>query len=168
MNSKQFVGFFCSCESLYFPACVNVLENLSLHRLARIRSQFTAQDWLQEKNSDSNADMDCYAVPPPEYQAGGDSKRENLCQQDSEESTRRRLEHQAPGNWKRLEHQAPGDQLLQKIPQLNRELIFNQILTETWKFDDPAKRKQAAERGEARILQSRIEQYMCKIRSNQS
>ena len=28
------------------------------------------------KISDKNADMDCRAVPPPDYRAGGDSKRE--------------------------------------------------------------------------------------------
>ena len=31
---------------------------------------------------DKNADMDCHAVLPPEYQAGGNSMREELCQQD--------------------------------------------------------------------------------------
>ena len=36
-----------------------------------------------------SADMDYRAVPLTEYQAGGDSKRENLCQQDSERVTRR-------------------------------------------------------------------------------
>ena len=36
------------------------------------------------KISDKNADMDYHAVRPPEYQAGGDSMRENLSQQDSE------------------------------------------------------------------------------------
>ena len=32
--------------------------------------------------------MDYHAVPPPENRAGGDSKREDLCQQDSERVTR--------------------------------------------------------------------------------
>ena len=33
--------------------------------------------------NEKNADMDDHAVPPPQYQPGGDSKSENLCQQDS-------------------------------------------------------------------------------------
>ena len=45
-------------------------ENLSPHRPARSKSQLIAQDH--------------HAVLPPEYQAGGDSKREDLCQPDSE------------------------------------------------------------------------------------
>ena len=36
------------------------------------------------KISDKNADMDCHTAHPPEHQAGGDSKREELCQHDSE------------------------------------------------------------------------------------
>ena len=39
---------------------------------------------------DKHADIDYHAVPPPEYQAGGDSKRDNLCQQDSQRITRTR------------------------------------------------------------------------------
>ena len=34
--------------------------------------------------NDKNGDMDCHAVPPPQCRAGGDSKREDLCQHDSE------------------------------------------------------------------------------------
>ena len=50
--------------------------------------------------------MDYHAVPPPTYQAGGASKREDLCQQDSETVIK-----VAPDNCKRPEHQAPGDWL---------------------------------------------------------
>ena len=60
-----------------------------------------------------NAHVDCHAVSPPEYQAGGDSKREDVCQQVSERVTRM-------GNWKRLEDQALGDGLLQKIFQVKK------------------------------------------------
>ena len=35
-----------------------------------------------EKIDDKNADMDYHAVLPPDNKAGGDSKREELCQQD--------------------------------------------------------------------------------------
>ena len=34
--------------------------------------------------NDKNAHMDYHAAPPPEYRAGGDSKSEDLCQQDSQ------------------------------------------------------------------------------------
>ena len=37
--------------------------------------------------NDKNADMDCHAVPPPAHKAGGDSKREELCQQDPQTFT---------------------------------------------------------------------------------
>ena len=33
------------------------------------------------KTINKNADTDCHAVPPPEYTAGGDSEREEPCQQ---------------------------------------------------------------------------------------
>ena len=42
---------------------------------------------IARRINDKNADMDYYAVPPPEYQVAGDSKRENLCQPDSERFT---------------------------------------------------------------------------------
>ena len=38
------------------------------------------------KISEKNANVVCHAVLPPEYQAGGDSKREDLCWPDSERS----------------------------------------------------------------------------------
>ena len=68
-----------------------------------------------------------------------DSKRENLCQQDSERVTRMTAGAPIPGNWNRLEHQAPGDRLLQNKkfdnpaknfkPQSEEEHeIFNQVL----------------------------------------
>ena len=39
---------------------------------------------IAKKINDKNADMDYHAVPTPKYRAGGDSRRENLCEQDSE------------------------------------------------------------------------------------
>ena len=88
---------------------------------------------IATKISDKNVDRDYHAVPPPEYQAGGDSKRASVKSCVSKilkESTRRRQEHEALGNWKRLEYQAPGDRLLLKILQVKREFIFIQILME--------------------------------------
>ena len=55
--------------------------------------------------------MDYHAVHPPNYKAGGDSKREDLCQQDPHHhngdwsiiklrAIRKRLEQlDAPGDW---------------------------------------------------------------------
>ena len=37
---------------------------------------------IARRSNDKNADMDCHAVPPPDYKAEGGSKREELCQQD--------------------------------------------------------------------------------------
>ena len=39
------------------------------------------------KINDKNADMDYHAVPPPDYNAGGDFKREELCQKDPQTFT---------------------------------------------------------------------------------
>ena len=42
---------------------------------------------IARKLNDKNADMDHHAVPPPDNKAGGDSKREELCQQDPKQVT---------------------------------------------------------------------------------
>ena len=42
---------------------------------------------MARKIDDKNADIDFHALHPPEYQAGVDPKRENLCQKDSERVT---------------------------------------------------------------------------------
>ena len=81
LNPRQFDSLFCGCESSIFPAWANVPQNLSLHLQARNKpTHCTAM--IARKLDDMNADMDCYAVPPPGCKAGGDSKREELCQQD--------------------------------------------------------------------------------------
>ena len=55
-----------------------MLENLSVHRLARSKSQLITQAMIARKITDKNADMNYKAVPP---KAGGDSEREELCRQ---------------------------------------------------------------------------------------
>ena len=70
------------------------------------------------KFNDKDADKHYHAVPPPEHRAGGDSEREDRCQQDSQRV--RKLQ----------EHQALGDKLLQKICQVERKFIFVQTLME--------------------------------------
>ena len=54
-----------------------MLENLPLCRQARSKSTTMSA----RRNNDNNADMDYHAVHPPDYKAGGDSKREEKCQQ---------------------------------------------------------------------------------------
>ena len=78
------------------------------------------------------------------------------------EWTTRRQEHQALVNWKRLEHQAPvaaedpsSDKKVHLHPNTDGENYIS-------KFDDPANYKpHSTER--ARISQSSVEQFMCKI-----
>ena len=68
---------------------------------------------IARTHSDKNADMDSHAVLPPEHGAGSDSKRENLCQQDSDK-------------WKLQEHKTLADQLRQKICQVVRKFILSE------------------------------------------
>ena len=42
---------------------------------------------ITRKLNDKNADVDYHAAHPPGYKAGGDSKREELCQEDPEQLT---------------------------------------------------------------------------------
>ena len=42
---------------------------------------------IARRINDKNADTDHYAVPPPDYKAGGDSNSEELCQQDPKQFT---------------------------------------------------------------------------------
>ena len=83
---------------------------------------------LARKISDKYADMDYHAVRKPDFQAGA-TPDVTTCV-SMKESTKRRHEHQAPGDWKQLEHQAPGDWLRQRIAQLKRKFIFIKLLME--------------------------------------
>ena len=71
----------------YFPAWVNEPENPFPTSTGAKQKQIHCSAMKAREIDDENADMDYHAVPPPEYQAGGDSKRENLCQQYSERVT---------------------------------------------------------------------------------
>ena len=57
---------------------------------------FTAM--IARRLNDKNADTDNRAVLPPDYKAGGDSKREELCQQDPD------------GDWSSIKLWATGSQ----------------------------------------------------------
>ena len=84
---------------------------------------------LAKTINDKNADMDNYAVPPPEYRAGGDSGRVEPCQQNSQTFTITTT-NQAPGNWKRLDHQAPGDWLKIRQTPVKGKCIYSKTLME--------------------------------------
>ena len=69
----------------------------------RARESFTTSAGAKEKPvhgsamtarkiNDKNASMDHHAVPPPEYQAGGHSKRETCVSKSLNDSPRRRQE----------------------------------------------------------------------------
>ena len=92
--------------------------------------------------------MDCHAAPPPEYLAGGDSKRENLCQQDSERVTKT-----TPGA-------CSGRQVPTEGPSSEKKVHLHQILIE--KIQQEVRRSckefQSAQRGIARFSQSSIGQ----------
>ena len=79
--------------------------------------------------------MDFHAVPPPEYQAGCDSMRENLCQRDSE-----RVNRTTPGASSSGQLDTPG--------------ASSSILVEN-------NTSQAAERGRARHFTTRYLNSMC-------
>ena len=160
--SMQLVSSFYGCDS-FLQAWAHVPETLSLHRQAWNKSQFIAQDWLREHLSIS--------MP--------------TCGQSRSTSTRisswRRLQAWklvSARFWKSEPHDvrciklwSTGSgwsiklQLLQKILQVKRKFIFIQKTDgENYisKFDDLANFKpQSTER--ARISQSSIEQFMCKI-----
>ena len=44
---------------------------------------------IARKINDKNADMGHHALSAPDYKAGGDTKREDLCQQDPQQFTKK-------------------------------------------------------------------------------
>ena len=86
---------------------------------------------LARKISDKNADMDHHAVPPPEYQAGGDSRRENLCQQDSA-----RVNKTTPRASSSGQLDATEDPAVENKVHLHPNTAGDKY---SKKFDDPAK-----------------------------
>ena len=63
-------------------------ENLSVHLQARNKKPVHCTAMIARRLKDKNAHMDCHAAPPPDYKAGGDSKREELRQKDPKQFTR--------------------------------------------------------------------------------
>ena len=65
-----------TCRRIFFAASASVKQK-PVHGTAMIA----------RKTNDKNADMDYHAVPPPDYGAGRDSKREELCHRDPQTFT---------------------------------------------------------------------------------
>ena len=108
--------------------------------------------------------MDNHAVLPPEYQAGGESTREHLRQQNSE-----RVNKKTPGasSSGQLETAGPSSSgrpvAMDDLSSAKKVQFHPQIDGEKYigKFDDLAKIFQAAESGGAREIQSSTGQYLC-------
>ena len=84
---KAICQFLLQLWIRYFPAWINEPENPFPTSTSAKQKPVHCSAMIAREIDDENADMDYHAVPPPEYQAGGDSKRENLCQQFSERVT---------------------------------------------------------------------------------
>ena len=65
-----------SCESFRF----HVQKNLSLLPQVPSKKPVHCTAMIARRIDGKNADMECRAVPPPEYIVGRDSKLEELCQ----------------------------------------------------------------------------------------
>ena len=76
--------------------------------------QFHCSAMIARKTCDEKVDTDYHALLPPEYQAGGDSKREHLRQQDSQN-----INITATG----ASSSSRQLRLLQKILQVERKII---------------------------------------------
>ena len=120
---------------------------------------------IARKISDQNADMDYHAALPPEYQAWGHSKRETCVSKILNESTKQRQEHQARGNWKRWSSELRATGCCRRSFKWKERSSSSKY----WRrgihkeVRPSCKEFQAADWGGARIAQSSIEQYMCKI-----
>ena len=71
--SNQCVSFFCDCESFIIrhgQTCRRIFHCIG--KREREASSLRSNDC---EENDTNAGMDFHAVPPPDYRAGGDSKR---------------------------------------------------------------------------------------------
>ena len=80
---RQFVSFFCRCESFTFQHELNVPENLSPHRLAPSKKPVHCPAKTARNFEIKMPTWTFTQYFPVKYQAGGESKREDLCQQDS-------------------------------------------------------------------------------------
>ena len=99
---------------------------------------------IARKITDKCADMDNHAVPPPEYQVGGDSNRENLRQQDSERVTRTTTGSSSSGQLEAAGASSSARLVATEDPSNTGERKLHLQTTTDGekyikKFDDPAK-----------------------------
>ena len=84
--SMQFASLICGCEPLFSRMSKRARESFAALARAKQKSvHCTAM--IARKMNDNDADMDCQAVLTPDYKAGGDSKRGELCRQDPQKIT---------------------------------------------------------------------------------
>ena len=139
--SKQSVSFFAVVNPSFPSMSERAGEFFAASASAQQKPVHCAA-MIARKIHDKNADMDYHAVTPPEYRAGGDSKREEPCQQDPQRFTMTTTGASSSGR-----------------------PVGTEDPSNTAKFDDPAKNFKPPERGGgARIFRSSIGQYMRKIR----
>ena len=95
---------------------------------------------------DKNANVDNHAVLPPDYKAGGDSKREELCQQNPQTFT-----FLATGASSSFGRAAATEEKMHLHPNTDGEKYIR-------KFDDPAQNFQPQSEEEHDFVPSSIEQ----------
>ena len=114
---KKCVSFFCCCESFIFQHVQSAAELFAASASAK-QMPVLCTTTIARGTNDKHADMDYHAVPPPDYKAGGDSKREGQRQQDSE-----RVSKTTPGASSSGQLEAAGassSRLPQKILQVKK------------------------------------------------
>ena len=119
------------------------------------------------KISDENADMDYHAVLPPEYQAGSDYKRENLCKQDSKRVTMTTTGASSSEQLGAAGVSSSGRSVAAEDPSNTGERkVHLQSNTDGEKYikkiDDLATSSKPQSEDEQENFQSSIEQYLCK------
>ena len=145
----------------YFPAWVNEPENPFPTSTSAKQKPVHCSAMIAREIDDESADMDNHAVPPPEYQAGGDSKRENLCQQYSERVTWTTPGASSSGQLEAAGASSSGRLVATEDPSSEKKVHLhpNDDGRNTSGSSGSCTQFQA---GGARILQSSIGQYMCK------
>ena len=111
------------------------------------------------KSNDKNADKDYHAVLSPEYQAGGDSKRENMCRQDSvwkrHQYEARNIKLQTTGSGWSIEFVATGC--------YRRFFKWEESSSSSYikKFDDPARKFEPQREEEHTIFFNQVLDRKC-------
>ena len=146
MDTTDTFGEFPHC-SLCVSSVVNPLFS-SCRRIFRyigLEAKASSLLWTDcEKIGDKSADVDHHAVPPPEYQAGGDSKREDLCQQGSGRVTRATPAGSSSGQVEAAGVPSSGGPVATEKDSSSEKKVHLHPNTDgekyIRKFDDPAKK----------------------------